>query len=74
MLLETRNIYLVSPSKWLADMASNVMNGGVANPVSIIPNPVPDQAFLDVKSLRSSLQLGDRFVIDSISMIPENRN
>ena len=74
MLLETRNIHLVSPSKWLADMALTVMNGGLANPVSIIPNPVPDQAFLDVKSLRSFLQLGDRFVIGFISMIPENRN
>jgi len=53
---------------------SPVFQNSVANPVSIIPNPVPDQAFLDVKSLRSFLQLGDRFVIGFISMIPENRN
>ena len=74
LLLSNSNVYLVSPSKWLADQVEKASPFKLGNPILVVPNPVPKQIELDKTKIRNEMNLFSKTVIGFISMIPENPN
>lgn len=72
--MSNRNVYLVSPSKWLADQVQKSSPLKLGNPILVVPNHVPKQIELDKAKIRSKMNLSGKTVIGFISMIPENPN